>query len=79
MGGQLYGNFLPGSLTHKFSLIVTLIICFVMNKFLSLSFDTNDEEEKRNTYGDSDVCAGYVPSSIEYIYLRGLTWVVPEK
>jgi len=38
MGGQLDGNF-PGSLPHKFILIVTLIICFVVNKFFfSLSF-----------------------------------------
>jgi len=37
MGGQLDGNFLPGSLPHKFILIVTLIISFVVNKFLSLS------------------------------------------
>ena len=29
MGGQLDGNFLPGSLPHKFILFVTLIICFV--------------------------------------------------
>jgi len=36
MGGQLDGNFLPDSLPHKFILIVTLIICFVVNKFLSL-------------------------------------------
>ena len=36
MGGQLDGNFLPGSLPHKFILIVILIICFVVNKFLSL-------------------------------------------
>ena len=27
MGGQLDGNFLPGSLPHKFILIVTSIIC----------------------------------------------------
>jgi len=33
MGGQLDGNFLPGSLPHKFVLIVTSIICFVVNKF----------------------------------------------
>ena len=38
MGGQLDGNFVPGSLPHKFILIVTLIICFVVNKFLSPSF-----------------------------------------
>ena len=37
MGGQLDGNFLPGSLPHKFILIVILIICFVVNKFLSPS------------------------------------------
>jgi len=37
MGGQLDGNFLPGSLPHKFILIVTLMICFAVNKFLSLS------------------------------------------
>ena len=37
MGGQLNGNFLPGSLPHKFILIVTLTICFVVNKFLSLA------------------------------------------
>jgi len=38
MGGQLDGNFLPGSLPHKFILIVTSIICFVVNIFfLSLS------------------------------------------
>jgi len=36
MGGQLDGNF-PGSLPHKFILIVTLIICFVVNKFFFLS------------------------------------------
>jgi len=35
MGGQPDGNFLPGSLQHKFILFVTLIICFVVNKFLS--------------------------------------------
>jgi len=33
MGGQLDGNFLPVSLSDKFILIVTLIICFVVNKF----------------------------------------------
>ena len=33
MGGQLDGNFLPGSLPHKFILTVTLIICFVVNIF----------------------------------------------
>jgi len=32
MGGQLDGNFLPGSLPHKFILIVILIICFAVNK-----------------------------------------------
>jgi len=37
MGGQLDGNFLPGSLPHEFILIVILIICFVVNKFISLS------------------------------------------
>jgi len=38
MGGQLDGNFLPVSLSDKFILIVTLIICFVVNKFfLSIS------------------------------------------
>ena len=37
MGGQLGGNFLPGSLPHKFILIVTLIICFAVNKFFSVS------------------------------------------
>ena len=37
MGGQLDGNFLPGSLPHKISLIVTLIICSVVNNFCSLS------------------------------------------
>ena len=37
MGGQLDGNFLPGSLSHKFILLVTLIICFVVNNFFSLS------------------------------------------
>jgi len=37
MGGQLDGNFLPGSVSHKFFSIVTLIICFVVNKFFSLS------------------------------------------
>ena len=37
MGGQLDGNFLPGSLPHKFILFVTLILCFVVNKFLYLS------------------------------------------
>ena len=37
MGGQLDGNFLPGSLPHKFILIVTLMICFAVNKFLSLA------------------------------------------
>jgi len=36
MGGQLDGNFFPGSLPHKFILIVTSIICFVVNKFISL-------------------------------------------
>ena len=41
-------------------LIVTLIICFVVNKFLSLclSFDTNNEQEKNHTYGDCDVRTG---------------------
>jgi len=39
MGGQLDGNFLPGSLPHKFILFVTLIICFVVNIF-SLSLMT---------------------------------------
>ena len=39
MGGQLDGNFLPGSLTHKFIFIVLLIIRFVENIFfLSLFF-----------------------------------------
>jgi len=33
MGGQLDGNFLPVSLSDKFILIVTLIICFVVNNF----------------------------------------------
>jgi len=33
MGSQLDGNFLPGSLPHKFILIVILIICFVVNNF----------------------------------------------
>ena len=33
MGGQLGGNFLPDSLPHKFILIVTSIICFVVNNF----------------------------------------------
>ena len=42
MGGQLDGNFLPGSLPHKFILIVTSIICFVMNKFLSLSVSSGE-------------------------------------
>ena len=38
MDGQLDGNFLPGSLPHKFILFVTLIICFVVNNFfLSLT------------------------------------------
>jgi len=37
MGGQLDGNFLPGSLPHKFILFVTLIICFAVNIFFSLS------------------------------------------
>ena len=37
MDGQLDGNFLPGSLPHKFILVVTLIICFVVNNFFSLS------------------------------------------
>jgi len=36
MGGQLDGNFLPGSLPHKYILIVTLIMCFVVHKFLFL-------------------------------------------
>ena len=36
MGGQLDENFLPVSLPHKYILIVTLITCFVVNKFLSL-------------------------------------------
>jgi len=38
MGGQLDGNFLPGSVSHKFFSIVTLIICFVVNKFFSLLY-----------------------------------------
>ena len=33
MGSQLDGNFLPGSLSRKFILIVILIICFVVNNF----------------------------------------------
>jgi len=37
MGGQLDGNFLSGSLPHKFILIVTSIICFVVNNFFFLS------------------------------------------
>jgi len=37
MGGQLDGNFLTGSLPYKYILLVTLIICFVVNKFFSLS------------------------------------------
>jgi len=37
MGNQLDGNFLPGSLPYKFILIVTSIICYVVNKFISLS------------------------------------------
>ena len=37
MGGQLDGNFFSGSLPHKFTLIVTLLISFVVNKFFSLS------------------------------------------
>ena len=37
MGGQLDGNFLPGSLPHKFILFVILMICFVVNNFFSLS------------------------------------------
>ena len=37
MDGQLDGNFLPGSLPHKFILFVTLIISFVVNNFFSLS------------------------------------------
>jgi len=36
MGGQLDGNFFSGSLPHKFTLIVALIISFVVNKFFSL-------------------------------------------
>jgi len=40
MGGQLDGNFLPGSLPHKFILTVTLIIWFVVNNFFSLSTET---------------------------------------
>ena len=39
MDSQLNGNFLPGSLPHKVTLFVTLIICFVVNKSLSLSPD----------------------------------------
>ena len=35
MDCQLNGNFLPGSLPHKVTLFVTLIICFVVNKSLS--------------------------------------------
>jgi len=37
MGGQLDGTFLHGSLPHKFILFITLIVCFVVNKFF-LSF-----------------------------------------
>ena len=37
MGSQLDGKFLPGSLPHKFILIVILIICFVVNNFFSIS------------------------------------------
>jgi len=37
VGGQLNGNVLPGSLPHKSILFVTLIICFVVNKFLSIA------------------------------------------
>ena len=36
MGGQLDGSFLPDSLPQKFILLVTLIVCFVVNKFLCL-------------------------------------------
>ena len=39
MGGQLDGNFFSGSLQHKFTLIVTVIISFVVNNF-SLSLLT---------------------------------------
>jgi len=46
MGSQLDGNFLPDSLPHKFILIVTLIICFVVNKFLSLSSGHQPAERK---------------------------------
>jgi len=46
---QLDGNVFPGSLTHKFSLIVTLIICFVMNIFLSVSPLTQKEEKRIHT------------------------------
>jgi len=37
VGGQLDGNVFPGSLPHKFISFVTLIISFVVNKFLFLS------------------------------------------
>jgi len=40
MGEQPDGNFLPGSLPHKFTLFVKVIICFVANKFYSLSLCT---------------------------------------
>jgi len=37
MGGQLDGNFLPGSLPHKFILFVTLTICFVVTYSLKIN------------------------------------------
>jgi len=45
MGGQLDGNFLPGSLPHKFVLIVTSIICFVVNKFSLSLFSLSTKPE----------------------------------
>ena len=41
LGGQLDGNFLPGSLPHKFILFVALIICFVVNNFFTFSDSTD--------------------------------------
>jgi len=46
MGGQLDRNFLPGSLPHKFILIVTSIICFVVNKFLFLCLSLSLSAER---------------------------------
>ena len=59
MGGQLDGNFLHGSLPNKFILIVTLIICFVVNKFFSLLWGVDSDENE-------EPCIRWTPGSPEW-------------